>query len=79
MRADVVGDDLVAEALGLERLGIVAEQLAHPLVDGREDVGVVVGGDALQHARQALEAHAGVDALERQRHARRRRAAGRTP
>ncbi len=69
-RADVVGDDLVAEALRLERLGIVAEQRAHVVVDRREDVRVVVGVHALEHARQALEAHARVDALERQRHAR---------
>ena len=41
-RARVVGDDLVAEALRLERVRIVAEELAHPRVDGREQVGVVV-------------------------------------
>ena len=32
-RARVVGDDLVAEALGLEGVRVVAEQLAHPGVD----------------------------------------------
>ncbi len=35
-RADVVGDDLVAEPLRLERLGVVAEQAAHVLVDRHE-------------------------------------------
>ncbi len=69
-RADVVGDDLVAEALRLERLRVVAEQVAHPLVDRLEDVDVVVGRHALQDGAKPLEAHPGVDALERQRHAR---------
>ena len=68
-RARVVGDDLVAEALGLEGVRVVAEQLAHPGVDRREQVGVVVGRDLLEDAGQALEAHPGVDAGERQRHA----------
>ena len=68
-RPRVVGDDLVAEALGLERLGIVADQLAHPGVDRGEQVRVVVGGDLLEDARQPLEAHPGVDAGERQRDA----------
>ena len=68
-RARVVGDDLVAEPLGLEGVGIVAQQLAHPGVDRREEVRVVVGRDLLEHARQALEAHPGVDARERERHA----------
>ena len=66
-RPRVVGDDLVAEPLGLERVGVVAHQLAHPGVDRREQVGVVVGRDLLEDARQALEAHPGVDAGERQR------------
>mmetsp|Transcript_36926 Transcript_36926/g.91231 ORF Transcript_36926/g.91231 Transcript_36926/m.91231 type:complete len:310 (+) Transcript_36926:1222-2151(+) len=35
--------------------------------DGHEDVGVVVGQLALQDTRQALEAHAGVHVLRRQR------------
>ena len=46
-RARVVGDDLVAEALGLEGLRVVAEQVAHPGVDRREEVGVVVRRDLL--------------------------------
>ena len=64
-RARVVGDDLVAEALRLERVGVVAEQLAHPGVDRREEVRVVVRRDLLDDAREALEAQAGVDAAER--------------
>ena len=67
-RARVVGDDLVAEALGLEVVRVVAEQLAHPVVDRREQVRVEVGRDLLEDAGQPLEAHPGVDALERQRH-----------
>ena len=63
----VVGDDLVAEPLGLEVRRVVTEQLAHPVVDRREQVGVEVGRDLLEDAGQALEAHPGVDALERQR------------
>src|SRR4029079_4723815 len=35
-RAGVIGDDLVAEALGLELVRIMPEQLAHALVDRRE-------------------------------------------
>ena len=66
-RARVVGDDLVAEALRLERVGVVAEELAHPRVDGHEQVGVVVRVDLLDDARHALEAHARVDARGRQR------------
>ncbi len=65
----MVGDDLVAEALFLEGIGIVAQQCPHPLVDGREEVRVVVGGHLLEDARQAFEAHTGIDALERQRDA----------
>ena len=57
-RPRVVGDDLVAEALGLERVRVVAEQLAHPGVDRREEVRVVVGRDLLEDAGEALEAHA---------------------
>ena len=65
----VVGDDLVAEPLVLEALRIVSDELAHPGVDRREQVRVVVRGDLLQHARQALQAHPGIDAGERQRDA----------
>ena len=57
-RPRVVGDDLVAEPLGLEGVRVVAEQLAHPGVDRREQVRVVVGRDLLEDARQALQAHA---------------------
>ena len=67
-RARVVGDDLVAEALALEGVRVVAQELAHPGVDRREQVGVVVGRDLLEDAGQALQAEAGIDARERQRH-----------
>ena len=40
--ARVVGDDLVAEALRLEGVRVVAQELAHPGVDRREQVRVVV-------------------------------------
>ncbi len=66
----VVGDDLVAEALRLEGVRVVAHELAHAGVDGREEVGVVVGGHALQDGGQALQAHARVHRGERQRQAR---------
>ena len=67
--ARVVGDDLVAEALRLEGLRVVAEDAPQRLVDGREEVGVVVRRDALDDGRQALQAEARVDAREGQRHA----------
>ena len=35
-RARMVGDDLVAEALAFERVRIVAQESAHPGVDGGE-------------------------------------------
>ena len=54
----VVGDDLVAEALRLEGVRVMAQQLAHPGVDGREQVRVVVGGHALEHGGEPLQAHA---------------------
>ncbi len=63
----MIGDDLVAEALGLECVRVVAEDLAHPLVDRGEEIGVVVRGHLLDDARDALEAQAGVDAGRRQR------------
>ena len=65
--AGVVRDDLVAEALLLEGIRVVPEQLLHPGVDRREQVGVVVGRDLLEDAREALETHPGVDAGGRQR------------
>ncbi len=66
-RARVVGDHLVAEALLLEALRVVPQQLAHPGVDRREQVRVVVARDALDDARDPLEAQAGVDAGGRER------------
>jgi hypothetical protein len=47
----------------------VAQQLAHAGMDRREQVRVVVRRHLLEDARQALEAHPGVDARERQRDA----------
>src|SRR4051794_21938678 len=64
----MIGDHLIAEPLTLESVGVVPHQLAHAGVDRREQVRVVVGGDLLKDAREALEAHPGVDARERQRH-----------
>ncbi len=66
-RPRVVGDDLVAEALRLERVRVVPEQLPHPIVDRGEKVRVVVRRDLLDDARQPLEAHARVDARRGQR------------
>ncbi len=69
-RPGVVRDDLIAEPLGFEGLGIVADQVAHGGVDRREEIRVVVGGDLLDHAREPLEAHARVHGLHRQRNPR---------
>ena len=77
--ARVVGDDLVAEALLLERVRVVAEQLAHPRVDRREQVGVVVRRHLLDDARQPLEAHPGVDAWRTAAASASRRDGARTP
>ncbi len=66
----MIGDDLVAESLGLEGLRIVAQQVSHGGVDRREEVRVVVRGHPLDDAGEALQAHASVDRLHRQRHAR---------
>ena len=77
-RARVVGDDLVAEALAFEGVGVVAQELAHPGMDRREQVGVVVGRDLLEDAGQALQPEPGIDARETAA-APDRRASGRTP
>ena len=61
----VVGDHLHRDA-GLA-LGPLAGDLRHLVDHRREDVGLVVALLALQHGDQPLEAHAGVDALHRQR------------
>jgi hypothetical protein len=68
--ARVVGDDLVAEPLRLESFGIVAEEITHRGVDGREQVRVVVGRHSLYDTGQSLQAHPRVDRLHRQRHPR---------
>ncbi len=65
----MIGDDLVAEALALERVGIVPKEVTHPGVDRGEQVRVVVGRDLLEDACETFQPHAGVDAAERQRHA----------
>ena len=61
----VVGHHLVAEALGLHRLGIVAQVLAQAGDDRLEEIGAVVRLDPLDGARDALQPHPGIDALER--------------
>ena len=72
-RPRVIGDHLVAEALALDRLGIVADEGREALDDRHEQIGPVVRIDALQDRRRSLEAHPRVDALEGQR---RQRAVG---
>ena len=72
-RADVVRQDAVGH---VDTVGVLGANLARvgaragALLDGLEQVGeqvrVVVGHLALQHRRQALQAHAGVDRLRRQ-------------
>ncbi len=69
MARGVIGDDLVAEPLRFEPLGVVAQEPSHRGVDGREEVRVVVAGHLLEDAGEALQAHPRVDAPERQRHA----------
>ena len=71
--ADVVGHDAVghvdvAVVLGADLSGVRpgAGDAADLVEEGDEDVGVVVGVDALQDGREALEAHAGVDVLGRE-------------
>ena len=63
----MVGDDLIAEALRLERVGVVAQQLAHPGMDREEEVRIVVGGHLLEDRGQPLQTHARVHAGGRQR------------
>jgi hypothetical protein len=72
--ADVIGDDSVGgiDAIGvlLAKLGVVGagtRDFLDLLKQRCEDVGVVVGHLLLQQADQALEAHASVDVLVRQR------------
>jgi len=59
-RPRVVSDDLVAEALCLEVVRVVRQQIAHPGVDRRKKVRVVVRRDLLEDAGEPLEAQAGV-------------------
>jgi hypothetical protein len=73
-RADVVRHHavrhvLLADILGREQPGVGRRvgDLLDLIEDGREDVGIVVAHLALQNRREALEAHAGVDVLRRQR------------
>ena len=56
-----VGCWVLGVSLFLEGRIFQARDLLLSLDDGLEDVGVVVRVLALQHAHQALEAHAGVD------------------
>ncbi len=64
--ARVIGDHLVAEALALDGLGVVTDELRQALDDRHEQIGPVVRVDALDCGRQALEPGAGVNALERE-------------
>ena len=65
-RPRVVSDDLVAEAFRLERARIVAQELSQGGMDRREEIRVVVAQDLLADAGHPFEAHAGVDARERE-------------
>ena len=67
-RPGMIGDHLIAEPFGLEGVGIVPEEVAHPGVDRREQVRVVVGRDLLEDAGQAFQPQPGIHARKRQRH-----------
>ena len=68
-RAQMVGDDAhrdvgrIADGRAVRPAGALADRVE----DRREEVGVVVRELALDHRRDALEAHAGVDRRRRQR------------
>ena len=64
--ARVIGNHLIAEALRVKLGHRVLRDLAHRRVDRQEEVGVVVGEHLLRDAGEALQAHAGIDALERE-------------
>ena len=65
-RPRMIGHDLVAEPLRLDRLRVVADERGQALDDRHEQVGAVVRVDALHDRADALEPHPGVDALEGQ-------------
>ena len=65
--ADVVGADAHGHFHFLALVILVAGEFLQLADQAAEHVGVVVGGLALEHHAQALEAHAGVDVLGGQR------------
>ena len=65
-RPDVVGDNPHRDAAAFVCAIPGAGKLADPPQNGHEDVGVVIRLLVLQHGRDALEAHAGVDRRGRQ-------------
>ena len=62
----MIGDHLIAEALRVKLRHGVLGDLAHCGMDRQEEVGVVVGEHLLRNAGEALQTHAGIDALERE-------------
>ena len=76
--AAVIGDDAQGQVAGrIGAVGNAAQALAHRH-QAAQHIGLVVGLDALHDGRDALEAHAGVDVLLRQRRERCRPPARRT-
>ena len=65
--AGVVGQHPVRHALGRILLVRTPREFGHPVQQGQEQVGVVVGSDPLEHRGQALQARARVDAGGRKR------------
>jgi hypothetical protein len=66
-RTDVIGDDAIGREVGEHlRFGVTCER-AQDIERAREEVGLVVGVDALQDGDDALEAHACINVLGRQR------------
>ena len=62
----MIGNHLIAEALRVKLGHRVLRDLAHRGVDRQKEIGVVVGEHLLRNAGEALQAHAGIDALERE-------------
>ena len=63
----MIGDDAMAGRLGTARAHI--GQVGDGAGQGAKQIGLVIGGDALQQRRDALQPHAGVDRRARQRDA----------
>ena len=62
-RPAVISDDAVAHNVGLAFVIGVPQHVLNSVHDGSEQVGVVVGENSLQHRRNSLQAHAGVNVL----------------